>query len=73
MRKRILAVTAATSLAFGTLAGSALAHFNTAAGKSVGPPALAPQTGHMGMECGAQNPNTPLKPPLAPAVSCPAP
>jgi hypothetical protein len=72
MRKRILAVTAATSLAFGTLAGSALAHPNEAAGKSVGPPANAPQTGHMGMECGAQNPNTPLVS-LAPAVSCPAP
>jgi hypothetical protein len=72
MRKRILVVTAATSLAAGTLAGSALAHFNAAAGKSVGPPAHAPQTGHKGMECGAQNPNTPLKPPLAPAVTCPA-
>ena len=72
MRKRFLAVTAATSLAVGTLAGSALAHPNTAAGKSVGPPADAPQTGHMGMECGAQNPNTPLVS-LAPAVSCPAP
>jgi hypothetical protein len=72
MRKRILVVTAATSLAAGTLAGSALAHFNAAAGKPVGPPAHAPQTGHKGMECGAQNPNTPLKPPLAPAVTCPA-
>ena len=72
MRKRFLVVTAATSLAFGTFAGSALAHFNTAAGKAVGPPAHAPQTGHMGMECGAQNPNTPLKPPLSPAVTCPA-
>lgn len=72
MRKRILAVTAAMSLAVGTLAGSALAHFNEAAGQSVGPPAHAPQTGHMGMECGAQNPNTPLGS-LAPAVSCPAP
>ncbi len=72
MRKRILAVTAATSLAVGTLAGSAFAHFNLAAEKPVGPPAHAPQTGHMGMECGAQNPNTPLKPPLSPAVTCPA-
>jgi hypothetical protein len=71
MRKRILAVTAATSLALGALAGSALAHPNLAAGKSVGP---APTSqGHMGMECGAQNPNSPLKPPLSPAVSCPAP
>jgi hypothetical protein len=69
MRKRILAVTAATSLAIGTLAGSALAHPNLAAGKSVGPPAHAPQTGHMGMECGAQNPNTPLEPL---GLSCPA-
>jgi hypothetical protein len=73
MRKRLLAVTAATMLAVGTLAGPALAHFNTAAGKPVGPPAHAPQTGHKGMECGAQNPNTPLKPPLDPVVSCPAP
>lgn len=72
MRQRILVVTAATSLAAGTLAGSALAHFNAAAGKPVGAPAHAPQTGHMGMECGAQNPNTPLVS-LAPAVSCPAP
>ena len=70
MRKRILAVTAATSLAFGTLAGSALAHHNEAAGKPVGPPATAPQTGHMGMECGAENPNTPLVPL---GLSCPAP
>jgi hypothetical protein len=69
MRKRILAVTAATSLAFGTLAGSALAHFNSAAGKPVGPPAHASQTGHKGMECGAQNPNTPLEPL---GLSCPA-
>ncbi len=70
MRKRILAVTAATSLALGVFAGSALAHFNLAAGKAVGP---APTSrGHMGMECGAQNPNTPLKPALAPAVTCPA-
>jgi hypothetical protein len=72
MRKRFLAVTAATSLAAGTLAGSALAHFNEAAGKPVGPPAHAPQTGHMGMECGAENPNTPLKPAL-PGLECPAP
>ena len=72
MRKRILAVAAAASLACGALAGSALAHLNMAAGKPVGPPASAPQTGHMGMECGAQNPNTPLVS-LAPAVSCPAP
>jgi hypothetical protein len=70
MRKRILAVTAATSLAAGTLAGSALAHPNEAAGKPVGPP--ADSIGHMGMECGAQNPNTPLTS-LAPAVTCPAP
>ncbi len=72
MRKRILAVTVATSLAAGTLAGSALAHFNTAAGKPVGPGGNAPQTGHMGMECGAENPNTPLKPAL-PGLECPAP
>ena len=72
MRKRILAVTAATSLALGGLAGSAFAHPNSAADKPVGPPAHAPQTGHMGMECGAQNPNTPLGS-LAPAVTCPAP
>jgi hypothetical protein len=73
MRKRILAVTAATSLAAGTLAGSALAHFNTAAGKSVGPTnPTAPATGHMGMECGAENPNSPLKPAL-PGLECPAP
>jgi hypothetical protein len=72
MRKRILAVTAATSLAFGGVAGSALAHFNTAAGKAVGPGANAPATGHMGMECGAENPNTPLKPAL-PGLECPAP
>jgi hypothetical protein len=55
MRKRILAVTAATSLAVGTLAGSALAHHNTAAGKSVGVPGHASPSGlgHVGMECGA--------------------
>jgi hypothetical protein len=64
MRKRLLAVTAATSLAVGTLAGSALAHVNEAAGKSVGPPAHATPSGlgHAGMECGAMNPNTPLVP-----------
>jgi hypothetical protein len=63
MRKRILSVTAATSLAVGTLAGSALAHHNDAAGKLVGPPSDAPGwlVGHMGMECGAiLNPQTPL-------------
>ena len=72
MRKRILAAAAGTGLAICMWGGSALAHVNEAAGKSVGPPAHAPQTGHMGMECGAQNPNTPLVS-LAPAVSCPAP
>jgi hypothetical protein len=72
MRKRILAVTAATSLAFGTFAGSALAHFNEAAGKAAGPPAHATPSGlgHAGMECGATNPNTPLVPL---GLSCPAP
>ncbi len=70
MRKRILVVAAATSLAVGASAGSALAHFNAAAGKAVGPPAHAPQTGHMGMECGAENPNTPLMPL---GLDCPAP
>jgi hypothetical protein len=63
MRKRILAVTAATSLALGTLAGSALAHHNTAADMSVGPPTTAPgwAVGHEGMECGAiLNLQTPL-------------
>jgi hypothetical protein len=71
MRKRILAVTAATSLAVGTLAGSALAHPNEAAGKGVGPPAHATPSGlgHAGMECGALNPNTPLVPL---GLSCPA-
>jgi hypothetical protein len=74
MRKRIVAVTAATSLAFGALAGSALAHHNTAAGKPVGVPADVPGylVGHSGMECGASNPNTPLDS-LFPAVICPAP
>jgi hypothetical protein len=64
MRKRLLAVTAATSLAVCALAGSALAHVNQAAGKSVGPPAHAtpPGLGHVGMECGASNPNSPLVP-----------
>lgn len=64
MRKRLLAVTAATSLAMGTLAGPVLAHSNEAAGKSVGPPAHATPSGlgHAGMECGASNPNTPLVP-----------
>jgi hypothetical protein len=73
MRKRFLAVTAATSLAAGTLAGSALAHFNEAAGKAAGPPAHANVSGlgHVGMECGAENPNTPLKPALG--LPCPAP
>jgi hypothetical protein len=72
MRKRFLAVTAATSLAAGTLASSALAHFNEAAGKSVGPPAHADVSGlgHAGMECGAMNPNTPLVPL---GLTCPAP
>jgi hypothetical protein len=72
MRKRILAVTAATSLALGTLAGSALAHHNTAAGKSVGVPAHATPSGlgHVGMECGAAiNPFTPLE---ALGLPCPA-
>jgi hypothetical protein len=70
MRKRILAVTAATSLAVGTLAGSALAHVNEAAGKSVGPPPHATPSGlgHAGMECGARN-DTPLQPL---GLDCPA-
>jgi hypothetical protein len=70
MRKRILVVTAATSLALGTLAGSALAHPNTAAGKPVGVPADVPgyAHGHAGMECGAK-PNTPLEPL---GLACPA-
>ncbi len=74
MRKRLLAVTAATSLALGTLAGSALAHHNAAADKFVGPPANANVSGlgHGGMECGAMNPNTPLVS-LAPGVTCQAP
>jgi hypothetical protein len=57
MRKRLLAVTAATMLAVGMSAGSALAHFNEAAGKSVGVPAHATPSGlgHVGMECGARN------------------
>ena len=72
MRKRFLVVTAATSLAAGALAGSALAHFNEAAGKGVGPPMHANVSGlgHIGMECGALNPNTPLKEPLG--LPCPA-
>ena len=72
MRKRILAVTAATSLALGTLAGSALAHHNTAAGMGVGPPSDVPgwEVGHEGMECGAiLNPQTPLD---ALGLPCPA-
>ncbi len=72
MRKRILAVTAATSLALGALAGSALAHPNLAAGKGVGPPLDVPGFvhGHSGMECGAiLNPQTPLEPL---GLACPA-
>ena len=72
MRKRILAVTAAASLAVGTLAGSALAHHNTAAGKGVGVPAHATPSGlgHVGMECGAAiNPFTPL---VSLGLPCPA-
>jgi len=71
MRKRILAVTAATSLALGTLAGSALAHRNTAAGKPVGVPADVPGylVGHSGMECGVQGGQLES---LFPVVVCPA-
>jgi len=68
MRKRILAVTAATGLAIGTLAGPALAHHNAAAGKPVGPP--ADSIGHLGMECGALNPFQPVFEPLG--LPCPA-
>ena len=70
MRKRFLAVTSATSLAFGLWAGSALAHVNEAAGKSVGVPAHATPSGlgHVGMECGARN-DTPL---VALGLPCPA-
>jgi hypothetical protein len=73
MRKRILAVTAATSLGLGTLAGSALAHHNTAAGMPVGVPADVPGylVGHSGMECGALNPQQPVFDPLG--LDCPAP
>lgn len=74
MRKRILAVTAATSLALGVLAGSALAHENAAAGKPVGPPSDVPGylVGHSGMECGASL--TGLTPLVSiPALDCPAP
>jgi hypothetical protein len=71
MRKRLLAVTAATMLAVGMSAGSALAHVNEAAGKSVGVPAHATPSGlgHVGMECGARN-DTPLQPL---GLDCPAP
>jgi hypothetical protein len=71
MRKRLLAVTAAMSLAAGMSAGSALAHFNAAAGKSVGVPAHATPSGlgHIGMECGALNPNSPL---MSLGLPCPA-
>ncbi len=71
MRKRILAVTAAASLAVGALASSALAHFNEAAGKSVGVPAHVTPSGlgHVGMECGTRN-DTPLQ---ALGLDCPAP
>jgi hypothetical protein len=71
MRKWILAVIAAASLAFGTFTSSALAHFNEAAGKATGPPAQATPSGlgHVGMECGARN-DTPLVPLGLP---CPAP
>ena len=73
MRKRILAVTAATSLALGTLAGSALAHRNTAAGKPVGVSADVPGAGylagHSGMECGVQGGQLES---LFPVVVCPA-
>jgi hypothetical protein len=72
MRKRILAVIAATSLAVGTLAGSALAHPNEAAGKSVGVPAgVTPSgLGHVGMECGAvMGADTPL---VSLGLPCPA-
>ena len=69
--KRILAMTVATSFAAATLAGSAFAHFNEAAGKSVGVPAHATPSGlgHVGMECGARN-DTPLQ---ALGLHCPAP
>ena len=78
MRKRILAVTAATSLAVGVLASSALAHHNAAAGKPVGVPADVPGylVGHSGMECAALNPVQPVFDPLGlecPAVLAPAP
>ena len=71
MRKRILMVTAATCLAFGALTSSALAHLNTAAGKPVGVPGHASPSGlgHVGMECGAANPNSPLG---ALGLPCPA-
>jgi hypothetical protein len=68
MRKRILSITAATSLAVGTLAGSAFAHHNAAADKFVGPP--ADSIGHLGMECGALNPQQPVFEPLD--LACPA-
>jgi hypothetical protein len=74
MRKRIVAVTAATSLAFGALAASALAHENTAAGTPVGVPAdvAGYLVGHSGMECGASvTENTPLV--SIPELDCPAP
>jgi hypothetical protein len=74
MRKRLLAVTAAMSLALGVLAGSALAHENTAAGTPVGVPTDVPGylVGHSGMECGAiVTENTPLV--SIPALDCPAP
>jgi len=72
MRKRILAVTAAASLAVGTLAGPALAHFNEAAGTFVGPPVTPSGLGHAGMQCGAVmgSPNTPLQ--VFPGLTCPA-
>ena len=72
MRKRILVVTAATCMAFGALSSSALAHFNEAANKAVGVPGHVTPSGlgHLGMECGARNPNSPL---VALGLDCPAP
>jgi hypothetical protein len=58
----VLLVTVITLLALSVVPASA--HVNDAAGKGVGPPphANVQGHGHGGMECGAQNPNTPLQP-----------
>ena len=66
MIRKFLTITAAMLMALAMVAAPASAHPNSAADRFVGPTDLPEQAqgaqGHEGIQCGAQNDNTPLQP-----------